>query len=245
MDAVILAAGLGTRLRPLTLERPKPMLIIAGKPIIEHSIKMLPPQIDRVVLVVNYLAEQIEQHVGQSFAGRSITYVHQEELGGSGAALSAAQYALRPGQKFLVLMGDDLYSGEDLQEMVRHTNAILVKEVAGPGRFGTVELDATGMVSAIREAGDGSPLPPYLINCGAYTLDHQYFLLPARLTPKREVGLPQTMTQLAHLSASKGGPKRITAVRAKEWNSIGTPEEFALVKALPRFSEHAPKSIRP
>jgi len=235
MDAVILAAGLGTRLRPLTLKTPKPLLEVGGKSIITHTLDALPPEIDRVVIVVSYLAEQIVAAIGTKYNGKSVTYVHQEKLGGTGAAVVAAKVGLRPG-KFLVLMGDDLYDPADLKELVRHEYAILVKDVVDPKRFGSVELGPDGYVTSIREAGDGTPKPPYLINCGVYVLDERYFDLPPKLTPKGEVGLPQTMVQLAHLSAEQGGPKKIAAVRAHEWLSVGTPEELAAVRALPRFT---------
>lgn len=235
MDAVILAAGLGTRLRPLTLKTPKPLLAVGGKPILKHTLDALPPEIDRVVMVVSYLAEQIVAAIGTKYNGKPVTYVHQEKLGGTGAALVAARVGLRPG-KFLVLMGDDLYSATDLAKMIKHPYAILVKEVADPKRFGSIELDKNGYVTAIREAGDGSPKPPYLVNCAVYTLDQKYFDLPPKLTPKGEIGLPQTMAQLAHLPAEQGGPQKITAVRAHEWHSVGTPEELEAVRALPRFT---------
>lgn len=221
MDAVILSAGLGTRLRPLTLNTPKPLLEVGDKPIIEHTLAILPPEVDRVVIVVKYLAEQIVARIGTKSHGRPVTYVHQEKLGGTGAALTEAQVALRPG-KFIVLMGDDLYDPVDLNELVRYDYAILVKEVDDPKRFGTVELGPDGFVSAIREAGDGNPKPPYLVNCGVYVVDQAYFDLPQKRTPKGEVGLPQTMVQLAG--------KKITAVRARSWRSIGTPQELAFVR---------------
>jgi len=222
MDAVILAAGLGTRLRPLTLKTPKPLLEVGGKPIIEHTLEALPKEIDRVIIIVKYLSEQIVARIGTKSHGRPVTYVHQQKLGGTGEALTAARVALRPG-KLLVLMGDDIYDPLDLEEMVRQEYAILVKAVEDPKRFGTVELGSDGFVSAIREAGDGTPKPPYLINCAVYTLDQAYFDLPPKLTPKGEIGLPQTMVQLT---------KKITAVRAHRWLSVGTPEELESVRGL-------------
>lgn len=226
MDAVILAAGLGTRLRPLTLNTPKPLLEVGGKPIIFRTLEALPPEVDRIIIVVKYLSEQIVHKVGIKWQGKPVTYVHQEKLGGTGDALTAARVALRPG-KFLVVMGDDLYEPRDLAEMVKHDYAILVREVDDPKRFGTIELDASGNCCAIRESGDGTPKPPYLVNTAVYTLDQRYFDLPPKLTPKGEVGLPQTMAQLASLSAEQGGPQKIAVVRAHEWHSVGTPEEFA------------------
>ena len=63
MDAIILAAGFGTRLRPHTLETPKPLLKIQGRPILDWTIAALPPQVTRLIVVTNYLAEQIEAYL--------------------------------------------------------------------------------------------------------------------------------------------------------------------------------------
>jgi NDP-sugar pyrophosphorylase family protein len=65
MDAVIMAAGLGTRLRPHTLTTPKPLLPVKGRPILDWALGALPPQVDRVLVVVNYLAEQIESYLAK------------------------------------------------------------------------------------------------------------------------------------------------------------------------------------
>ncbi|GIW79741.1 MAG: hypothetical protein KatS3mg105_1548 [Gemmatales bacterium] len=65
MDAVILAAGLGTRLRPYTLQIPKPLLLVQGRPILDWGLAALPEEIDRVIVVVHYLADQIRHYLFQ------------------------------------------------------------------------------------------------------------------------------------------------------------------------------------
>ena len=77
MQAVIMAAGEGRRMRPLTLELPKPLIKVAGKPILEHILDALPPEIDEVILVVGYKADMVKQHFGDSYHGRHIRYVYQ------------------------------------------------------------------------------------------------------------------------------------------------------------------------
>src|SRR5688572_19932255 len=101
MQAVIMAAGLGTRLRPHTLTTPKPMLSVAGRPILEWTFASLPPEVDEVVLVVNYLKDKIVGHFGDSWQGRKISYVEQTELRGTGDALSRCRAILSG--KFLVM----------------------------------------------------------------------------------------------------------------------------------------------
>jgi len=77
MQAIILAAGKGTRLRPLTHKIPKTLVSVAGKPILEHTLQALPPQIKEVVLVVGYKGDHIKRHLGDTHAGRKIIYVQQ------------------------------------------------------------------------------------------------------------------------------------------------------------------------
>src|SRR5580704_1614963 len=108
MDAIILAAGLGTRLRPHTLQTPKPLLPVRGRPILDWSLGALPAAVDRVLVVVNYLGEQIEAYLhGQRHFARW-EVVRQEQPRGTGDALRSCQKQLRS-ERFLVLNGDDLY----------------------------------------------------------------------------------------------------------------------------------------
>ncbi|MCL5436004.1 MAG: NTP transferase domain-containing protein, partial [Patescibacteria group bacterium] len=94
MQAVILAAGLGTRMGSLTKERPKPLLTIENRTLLEHNLLALPKEIDEVVLVVGYLKDQVMAAVGQEFLGKKIRYVVQEELLGTGHALSQCKDVL-------------------------------------------------------------------------------------------------------------------------------------------------------
>src|SRR3989344_405602 len=107
MQAVILAAGLGTRMGALTRNTPKPLLKIQDRTLLEHNLTAMPDEIDEVVLVVGYLDDQIRNFVGKEFLGKKITYVHQEKLRGTGHALSMCKGVLQ--DRFLVMNGDDLY----------------------------------------------------------------------------------------------------------------------------------------
>src|SRR5437764_130166 len=107
MDAVLLAAGLGTRLRPHTLTTPKPLLPVQGRPVLDWSLGALPRSVDRVVVVVHYLAEQVEAYLrGQQHFAEWVT-VPQHEPRGTGDALRRCREA-RPSGRFLVLNVDVL-----------------------------------------------------------------------------------------------------------------------------------------
>src|SRR3989344_4411739 len=114
MQAVILAAGLGTRMGNLTKNTPKPLLLTGGKTILERNLEALPDEIGEVVLVVGYLGGQIREKIGQSFAGKKITYVEQKELKGTGHALMQCKDALHG--SFLVFYVDDLHDRADFSE---------------------------------------------------------------------------------------------------------------------------------
>ncbi|NBX51722.1 nucleotidyl transferase, partial [bacterium] len=87
MHAVILAAGKGTRLRPLTDSTPKPLIDVAGRPLLECVLNALPKNIDGITMVIGYLGEQIQKHIGESYKGIPVRYVMQERLDGTGGAL--------------------------------------------------------------------------------------------------------------------------------------------------------------
>src|SRR5437870_7275240 len=135
MDAIILAAGLGTRLRPHTLETPKPLLPVRDRPILDWSLGALPAAVDRVLVVVHYLADQIEAYLRcQRHFGQWQT-VYQEEPRGTGDALRACRAHLRS-DHFLVLNGDDLYGARDLAALARCPAGVLAQPVDEPRRFG-------------------------------------------------------------------------------------------------------------
>src|SRR5436309_1885269 len=116
MDAILLAAGLGTRLRPHTLHTPKPLLAVQGRPILDWTLGALPARVDRVVVVVHYLAEQIEDYLKRQTHLREWAVVPQGEPRGTGDALRRCAPLVRSNH-FLVLNGDDLFGAADLDEL--------------------------------------------------------------------------------------------------------------------------------
>ena len=101
MQAVILAAGKGLRLRPFTEHHPKPLIPVAGKALIEYTLESLPDSISEIIIVVGYLANQIKDHLGDEWHGKPIKYVVQETLQGTGDALLQAKPLVE--QNFLVV----------------------------------------------------------------------------------------------------------------------------------------------
>src|SRR5687768_11120918 len=108
MKALIFAAGKGVRMMPLTAEKPKPLLEVLGRPLLERIIEVLPREIVEIVLVVGYKGDMIRGRFGHSFGGRRIAYVEQAEQLGTGDALMLCKHAIEPGERFLVVYADDL-----------------------------------------------------------------------------------------------------------------------------------------
>ncbi|HCC22406.1 hypothetical protein A2480_01245 [Candidatus Uhrbacteria bacterium RIFOXYC2_FULL_47_19] len=217
-QAVLMAAGRGQRLRPLTDEQPKPMIQIAGRPILEWSIDALPPEIKEVIVVVGYLKEQITEHFGEHWHGRSIRYVVQTELKGTGHVVHVARPLLD--HRFMVLNGDDLYLPADLQRLACYELAALGLRLADNGRFGLLSIDENGYLTGVsRDEPQGLG---GLVNIGAYVIDQRFFdydLVP--IGDGSEFGLPHTISSMAQR-------EKVKVVEAESWFPIGYPQDIKM-----------------
>src|SRR5688500_14704928 len=136
MDAVILAAGLGTRLRPHTEKIPKPLLPVRGRPILDWGLGSLPRKVDRVLVVINYRGGQIEDYLRTQRHVGAWETVRQPEPRGTGDALRSCRDRLKKDGSFLVVNGDDLYGAADLAALAQHPAGLLIYPVDEPSRFG-------------------------------------------------------------------------------------------------------------
>lgn len=220
MQAVIMAAGEGTRMRPLTYETPKPMLLVKGKPLLEWTISFLPAEVDEVIIIVNYLADQIKNYFGSEWKGRKIKYVVQKELNGTGGALHACKDLVKG--KFLVVMGDDLYYFKDLEKMIREDLAILAQEVDDPSRFGVLKTDENGKLIEIVEKPqmEGKAF----VSTNAFTLNTKFFNYDLVPVSEKEFGLPQTLAVMA-----KDYPVKV--MKTTRWMAVGNPDDLAKAQA--------------
>jgi len=173
MQVVILAAGLGTRMRPLTDSVPKPLVRIGEKPILERIITSLPSEIDELIIVVGYRGQQIKEYFGQSFADRSITYVEQPEPRGTGHALCLCQDQIH--DRFLFMFADDLHGEDDLKKVVQCPRGMLVKATNTPEKFGIVECHSDGTLANLVEKPSREVAPSNLASTGVFVLDTHIF----------------------------------------------------------------------
>lgn len=193
MQAVILAAGEGLRLKSDNEEIPKCLLKVGKKTVIEHTLSQLPKEIREVVIVVGHLKSQIKKRIGNHYSGRSIRYVEQTEPLGTGHALSVCQNVL-DNKKFLVLMGDNLYLKRDMESCLRHELCLLTQKIEAPERFGVVKVTDGNLEDVIESPKLSAGTP---VNCGLYVLDKKIFNYPLVLIGKEEYGLPQTIARMS------------------------------------------------
>jgi NDP-sugar pyrophosphorylase family protein len=227
MDAVILAAGFGTRLRPHTLQTPKPLLPVAGRPLLDWTLGALPPVIDRVVVVVHYLADQIEAYLrDQKHFGQWLT-VHQAVPSGTGDALRSCRQQIHS-SRFMVLNGDDLYGARDLSALVRCPAGVLVHPVDEPKRFGIAFVRTDGTLERLVEKPDLDGRQ--LANTGAYLFPREVFETEPRLSSRGEYEITDYVTDLA-------ARQPVTVVQASFWLPIGTVEVWQQAQTM-NLKEH-------
>jgi bifunctional UDP-N-acetylglucosamine pyrophosphorylase/glucosamine-1-phosphate N-acetyltransferase len=212
MDAIILAAGLGTRLWPYTLTAPKPLLPIRGRPILDWTLGALPPAVDRVIAVVHYLADQIETYLrGQRHVAQWAT-VFQEKPRGTGDALRSCREQLRS-EHFLVLNGDDLFGAADLAELARCPAGVLVHPVDNPRSWGIAFPKPDGTLEKLIEKPDLEGRR--LANTGAYVFPRAVFDIQIQPSARGEYEITDYVTTLA-------ARRPVRVVEARFWLPIGT-----------------------
>ncbi len=202
-------------MKHLTADVPKPMLKIKGKPILEHKLNALPKEISEIIFIIGYKGEHIMNHFKKEFDGRKITYVFQHNLNGTGGALHLAKSRLD--KKFLVMMGDDLYSKKDIKKLMKHDLAVLGYEVGNPNLFGIIKTNKKGYVESIVEKPKHSK--DKLANIGLYVLTKKFFDYDLVPVGSGEFGLPQTLASMAK-------DFNIKLEKASQWFPIGTPEDL-------------------
>ena len=216
MDAIILAAGLGTRLRPHTLQTPKPLLPVQGRPILDWTLGALPRTVDRVLVVTHYLGEQVEAYLGRQKHFAHWQVVPQEKPRGTGDALLSCRAQVRS-ERFLALNGDDLFGAADLAKLADCSAGVLCHPVDEPRRFGIALLRPDGSLERLVEK------PPLdgrqLANTGAYLFPSDILERDLQLSPRGEYEITDYVTMMA-------ARQPVFVVQARFWLPIGTEEAW-------------------
>jgi glucose-1-phosphate thymidylyltransferase len=179
MKAVVLAAGKGTRLRPLTDDKPKGMVEVAGDPLLTHCFdKLVDLGANELVVVVGYMKEKIIDHYGDSYRDVPITYTHQREQKGLAHALLTVESHID--DNFMLILGDNIFDAnlEDVvnrQQENRTDAAFLVEEVPWEeaSRYGVCETNKYGEIVDVIEKPDDPP--SNLVMTGFYTFTPAIF----------------------------------------------------------------------
>lgn len=217
VQAVVLAAGEGTRMRPLTYTRPKVMLPVFNKPILEHLVEELKQAgINDIVFVVGYRDDTIREHFGDgSEWGIKIDYVTQRKQLGTADALRSSSHLLE--DRFLMLNGDAIINSKDIENITDNSSmAMGVFKVENPQDFGVVELNGNNITGIIEKPEEP---PNNLINAGIYCFN-QDILKAIDDTPKSKRG-EYEITDSIELLLKDG--HELKAKEISTWIDVGYP----------------------
>jgi len=181
-----MAAGLGTRLRPLTYEIPKPLVPVANRPVMEHILRSLAKQgITDVIANLHWFPETITNHFGDgSGVGVNLSYSHEEKLlGTAGGVLNVRDYLSADGDPFIVTAGDALTDIDfaaliDAHRANRENGAVAtltVKRIKDVSEFGVIVTDQEGRIQGFQEKPDPAEALSDLANCMIYVLEPEIF----------------------------------------------------------------------
>ena len=181
MKVIILAGGIGTRLRPLSCTRPKLLFPVLNKPLVDWTLERLAEtEVDGVTLAVKYMAETFMQRYGESKYGIKISYSLEKKPMRTGGAIKYAEELIGHEEPFLVLNGD-IFTAIDYTALInKHKQnkavaTIALYKVKDPSRYGTVKLTNQNRITQFIEKAPLGKAPSNLINAGIYVLDPEIF----------------------------------------------------------------------
>ena len=222
MQALVLAGGEGTRLRPLTLSTPKPVLPLAGRPFLSFMLDWLHSHgVEEAILSLGFLSDAVHAVLGDIQSGMRLRYVHEDEPLGTAGPVRLAHDEGMLADRFLVLNGDVLTDMDLTAELAQHertgaAGTLALVEVDDVASYGVVPTADDGQVLEFREKSPG-PAPTNRINAGAYVLERSVVDL---IPPGRSVSFEREVF-----------PQMIGAglfgwMADGYWIDIGTPERY-------------------
>ncbi len=216
MKAVVLAAGEGTRIRPLSASLPKPMLPVADRPLVAHTVDAaIDAGADEVVLVIGYEAATVREYFGETYRDVPISYAVQEEQAGTAHAVNAASDRLDG--PFAVLNGDNLYDPDAIARLFEEAPAVCAIEVDDPSNYGVLSTTDGTVTDIVEKPADP---PTNLANAGAYAFPER-----AREwleVPRSERGEHEITDVLAKVIDQYA----VTPITLERWLDVGRPWEL-------------------
>ena len=226
VDAVLMAGGKGERLRPLTLETPKPLLKVADKPIIDYNIENLMHYgVEHINVTVNYLGEQIEEHFAKPYNGQQVKCVREGKFLGTIGSLDIIDNWQND---TILLMNSDLFTNIDFEAFYIHYKkhnadmsvAAVPYNVNIP--YGIFEIENTREIKGVKE----KPSFYYYANAGIYLIKRELLSLIPKDTFYNATDFMDKLIEL--------GKKVIRFPIAGYWIDIGKPEDFKSVQEFAR-----------
>ncbi len=213
MQFIILAAGKSTRTYPLTITKPKPLLKIANKTILEHNLEQIKDIATSIVIVIGYKKEMIIDFIKEKFPKLNIKFVEQKQQLGTGHALMQVENKIK--DKFILIGGDDLFFKEDIKKLLKQKYALLVRELKNTGNFGVIQTKGKFLKKIIEKPEKKNS---NLVNSGCYLLDKSIFfsLKNIKKSKRNEYELIEAINELAK-------KKNIVYIKTSSWLPITYP----------------------
>lgn len=222
-QAVIMCAGKGTRLAPLTDEIPKVLIEINGKTLLEYKLEILNNLVEEVILVVGYKKEKVIERFKDNYKNLKITYCFQEKQIGTGNAIEITKDLIL--DKFLILNGDDIYSDEDIKKLCNEELAMLGKNIniEDSEKFGMIKLDENNNFIEIIEKP--KTYVSNLANINCFLLDKTIF--EKKLSPS--IRGEYELTDYLNFLVEKNKKIKVITTQGK-WLPINSFEELKYAK---------------
>jgi mannose-1-phosphate guanylyltransferase len=229
MRAMVMAAGLGTRLRPITYEIPKPVVPVANRPIVEHLARLLASHgADELVANLHWFPDTVKACLGEGAdLGVSVTYELEEKLlGTAGGVRNVSPFLTEPGEDFFVLAGDALTDVDLTKLMAAHkanggVATLGVKKVTDVSEYGVIVVDGDGRVQGFQEKPDPAEALSDLVNCMIYAFSPEVFdYFPGEPGDEIDFAL-DVFPRLLELDV----PFHVHEIDSY-WNDIGTLREY-------------------
>lgn len=229
MRAMVMAAGLGTRLRPITYEIPKPVVPVCNRPIVEHLARLLAAHgVDELVANLHWFPDTVKAALGDgSELGVGVSYEFEERLlGTAGGVRNVSSFLTEPGEDFLVLAGDALTDVDLTKLMAAHRSnggvaTLAVKKVSDVSEYGVIVVDAEGRIQGFQEKPDPAEALSDLVNCMVYAFSPEVFdYFPGE--PGEEIDFAlDVFPRLLELDV----PFHVHEIDSY-WNDVGTLREY-------------------
>jgi UDP-N-acetylglucosamine diphosphorylase/glucosamine-1-phosphate N-acetyltransferase len=244
MKAVVLVAGKGERLRPLTENRPKHLLPIGGRPLLEWILEgLVEAGVDEALLVTHYLEEQIKDHFGDGERlGVKLSYVRQEEMRGTADAFRVAE-DFADGEAFMGVYGDLFLPPEGFKALTqahrKEQTTMCVVPVDDPSRMGVVALEGDNVTEIMEKPAPGEE-PSDLANAGMYIFTPEIFHLidETGLSSRKEYEITDSLRALIE----SGSTLRAVTLPKGSWLDVGLP--WSLLEANEKALSSMDSSIK-